>query len=93
MNKDIFFCMVGLPLFDKESSWTPVFKNLVRALRGFLNISADEKSRRLLAHKGLRVRTKIIFFLFLNQTYVVGTQKNCLNETVLLSTQNICLIN
>ena len=30
--------------------------------------------------------------LFLNQTYVVGTQKNRLNETVLLSTQNICLI-
>ena len=25
------------------------------------------------------------------KTYVVGTQKNRLNETVLLSTQNICL--
>ena len=25
------------------------------------------------------------------QTYVVGTQKNPLNETVLLSTQNKCL--
>ena len=31
-----------------------------------------------------------VFFLFLNQTYVVGTQKNCLDETVLLSTQNLC---
>ena len=29
-----------------------------------------------------------IIFLFLNQTYVVGTQKNRLNLTVLLSTQN-----
>ena len=25
------------------------------------------------------------------KTYVVGTQKNCLNEMVLLSTQNTCL--
>ena len=29
---------------------------------------------------------KKIFFLFLNQTFVVGTQKNHLNETVQLST-------
>ena len=27
-----------------------------------------------------------LIFLFLNQTYVLGTQKNRLNETVLLST-------
>ena len=32
----------------------------------------------------------IIFFCS-SKTYVVGTQKNCLNETVLLSTQNTCL--
>ena len=38
----------------------------------------------------LRVRNKKLTFLFLNQTYVVGTQKNRLNETVLLITQNIC---
>ena len=31
-----------------------------------------------------------LIFLFLNQN-VVGTQKNRLNETVLLSTQNKCL--
>ena len=31
------------------------------------------------------------FFSYLSmKTYVVGTQKNHLNETVLLSTQNIC---
>ena len=30
------------------------------------------------------------FFYFSANTYVVGTQKNRLNETVLLSTQNIC---
>ena len=28
-----------------------------------------------------------LIFLFINQTYVVGTQKNSLNETVLLSTK------
>ena len=30
------------------------------------------------------------FSYFSTKTYVVGTQKNGLNETVLLSTQNIC---
>ena len=32
--------------------------------------------------------TKIKFSYFSTKTYVVGTQKNHLNETVLLSTQN-----
>ena len=32
---------------------------------------------------------KICFSYFSTETYVVGTQKNRLNETVLLSTQNI----
>ena len=31
------------------------------------------------------------FFLFLQQNSVVGTQKNCLNDMALLSTQNTCL--
>ena len=39
----------------------------------------------------IKVCTQKLFFVFLNQTHVVGTQKNRLNETVLLSTQNICL--
>ena len=33
---------------------------------------------------------KISFSYFSTKTYVVGTQKNRLIETVLLSTQNIC---
>ena len=40
-------------------------------------------------NSGLQIRScssKLIFF-FLNKTYVVGAQKNRLNETVLLSTQ------
>ena len=36
--------------------------------------------------------TKIIIIYFATKTYVVGTQKNRLNETVILSTQNTCLI-
>ena len=31
-----------------------------------------------------------LIFLLLNQTYVVGTQKSRLNETALLSADNIC---
>ena len=33
---------------------------------------------------------KIYFSYFSTKPYVVGTQKDRLNETVLLSTQNIC---
>ena len=32
MKEAIFFCIVGLPLFGKEGSGTPVFNILVRAL-------------------------------------------------------------
>ena len=35
--------------------------------------------------------TKLQFSYFSTKTHVVGTQKNRLNETVLLSTQSICL--
>ena len=37
------------------------------------------------------MRTQNFFSYFSTKTYVVGTQKNRLNETVLLSTQNTCL--
>ena len=39
----------------------------------------------------IRVRYRELFFLFLNQKYVVCTQNNHLNDMVLLSTQNTCL--
>ena len=38
-----------------------------------------------------RAHLKIIFSYLSTKTYVVGVQKNRLNETVLLSTHNICL--
>ena len=34
---------------------------------------------------------KIIFSYFSTKTYVVGTQKIRLDETLLLNTQNVCL--
>ena len=37
-----------------------------------------------------RAYPKKIFSYFSTKTYVVGTQKNRLNETILLSTHNIC---
>ena len=42
---------------------------------------------------GLQIRVRIgkLFYYFSSKTYTVGTQKNRLNETVLLSTQNTCL--
>ena len=39
----------------------------------------------------IRVLTWKLFSYFSTKTYDVGTQKNRLNETVLLSTQNTCL--
>ena len=37
----------------------------------------------------LQIRMQL-FSYFSTKTYAVGTQKNCLNETVLLSTKNMC---
>ena len=42
--------------------------------------------------KHLLQKHKTVLFTRVNVTaLVVGTEKNCLNESVLLSTQNICL--
>ena len=38
----------------------------------------------------IRVRIGKLFLYFSSKIYVVGTRKNRLNETVLLSTQNTC---
>ena len=59
------------------------FKNLIIKLFGVNN-----------RHQDKRGQIKNYFFLFISlttKTYVLGAQKNCLNETVLLSTLNICL--
>ena len=53
----------------------------------------DSELRRLLEHAHFRPLEKSAKLkkIFLNKTYVVCTQKNRLNETVLSSTQNKCL--
>ena len=46
----------------------------------------------ILLLSGLQIRVCIEFFFYFSiKTYVVGTQKNRLNEAVILSTQNTCL--
>ena len=51
-----------------------------------------KKIRKLISKLGLQLRCvpKNLISYFLTKTYVVGTQKNRLNETVLLGTKNIC---
>ena len=55
----------------------------------------EEKERNLMRqrsiHIGKHLQRKIVIFAYLSVlTFVLGAQKNCLNETVLLSIQNIC---
>ena len=45
----------------------------------------------ILSGPQIRVRNWKLFSYFSTKTYVVGTRKNRLDETVLLSTQNTCL--
>ena len=40
----------------------------------------------------VKLRNRKIVSYFSTKTYIKGTQNNRLNETVVLSTQNICLI-
>ena len=58
----------------------------------YIAFSLQVNSLCIVSGPGIRGCDGKIFFLFLNQnTYVVGTQKNRLIETVLLSTQSKCL--
>ena len=56
----------------------------------FVTFKFDQMSM-ISAVPQIRVRIGKLFLYFSSKTYVVGTQKNRLNETVLLSTQNTCL--
>ena len=49
------------------------------------------KLNKVIAMLAKSVQLKIHFFFISTKTYVVGTQKNRLNERVLLSTENTCL--
>ena len=57
----------------------------------FINlIIIIDACRRIFQDFSYECITKIYFSYFSTKTYVVGTQKNRLNETVLESIQNIC---
>ena len=63
----------------------------------FVTSSSDNQNRKRkmfitsnISGLKLRVCNEDLISYFSTKTYVVGTQKNCLNETILLSTQNIC---
>ena len=60
-------------------------------LNTFLQIFIVLKIMHTLSLLGSPPEKTVIYFDFSTKTYVVGTQKNSLNETVLLSTQNISL--
>ena len=69
--------------YSKElSEWDGSFEHPKHMLK-----IMDKKTFTILRRKFLFVK---FFFYFSTNTYVVGTQKNHLNEMVLLSTQNIC---
>ena len=70
--------MVGNP----EDRFSHVTAKITSGLAGNLRI--------ILSGLWLGVHAKEIISYFSTKTYVVGTQQNRLNETVLLSTQNIC---
>ena len=66
---------LGLPLFASWESWTPVFKILVRALI-VVDFFID-----------VLIIIHFYHFSYFSTNIYVGTQKNSLIETVLLSTQ------
>ena len=56
-----------------------------------MNGNLQMKQTKEIGYPNKSAELKIFFSYFSNKTYVVGTQKNRLNETVLLSSQNTCL--
>ena len=91
MHRIYFSDFPGFPWFPElvGTLWT-----IIQLLYFFLDyeVGQGQPLRIIKTSRPLvkRVYKKIIF-LFLSQNInVVGTQKNRLNETVLLSTQNIC---
>ena len=93
----VFFCPKILFYFNKQCRpwWNAALCGISSGSSLFLKVPVWVVSCFLV--KGftglyfLRVRNRKIILYFPIKTYAVGTQKNLLNETVLLRTQNICL--
>ena len=72
-------------LITGEISHNMLFLDVIGSLRDYLPEII------LVSGHGLQIRVcNKLFSYFSTETYMVGTQKNHLNETVLFSTQNIC---
>ena len=63
---------------------------LVYVTRCCTDLTSKVLKERTFGQSSALLLTKKQFSYFSTKTYVVGTQKNCLDVTVLLSTQNIC---
>ena len=87
MNTDQIAPLIRL-LLRKQSDLCPYQCNI-----GFQNASIENKADNAGMNSGRppdkNAYQKTIFLFFSTKTYEVGTQKNPLNETILLSTQNI----
>ena len=60
-----------------------------------IQICSNKHETGLVYHTGIQIRVcilKSIFSYFSTKTYVVGTQRNCLSETILFSTRTHVLM-
>ena len=93
--------MHAFPWWEKYScANTRVIVTLLSSLSVLISFKTISSEIKLKAHDSyamknetnLRLLVKKLVFLYINQTFVVGTQNDCLNEMVLLSTQHKCYI-
>ena len=86
MSLSDMYCNQVLPFYLYRYEVAPNDESLICTVisyKFYLSISAGRTYVK-------SINEKICFSYFSTKTYVVGTQKNRLNETVLLNTQNIC---
>ena len=81
---DLFLAKLSLSCFEK-----PRFPILLLCFELMLNFPVNN-FQSCQAGLSLRVCKENLIFLFLNQNICCGYSKELLNETILLSTQNIC---
>ena len=85
-HSTVLYCSLSYSQWLKFKGFHPIYTKM--------SVTLTIVGRLITQFTCLQIRVCIVnYFLdFSSKTYVVGTQKNSLNETVLLSTQNTCLI-
>ena len=82
--------LVQTQVMEHQIDYKQKYKALKKKLKFLVYVSMHLQIRGIRTSvKSHLVRNKKYFSSSLTKTYVVGTQKNHLNEMVLLSTQNI----